>query len=157
MVMILIPTITASNSEVEYMYELIKEFEGFREKAYVCPAGQWTIGYGSTTYADGTPVKKGDKVTREEADKLVKHYCENKIKMPKGDWTDGQREALCSLIYNIGQGAFDRSKLKKALENHQWDVAYKNWDWVRAGGKVLPGLVKRRDRERKQFFLDVNM
>lgn len=137
------------------MYELIKEFEGFRSKAYKCPAGQWTIGYGSTMYEDGTQVKEGDIINEADAERLLEHYCEHRIDMPKGDWTDGQRESLCSLIYNIGQGAFNRSKLKKALENQDWDTAYNNWDWVRANGRVLNGLVRRRERERAQFFRDV--
>ena len=44
------------------MYDIIKEFEGFRSQAYKCSAGKWTIGYGSTLYEDGTPVKQGDTI-----------------------------------------------------------------------------------------------
>ena len=138
------------------MYELIKEFEGFRSEAYKCPAGQWTIGYGSTTYEDGTKVKEGDKIDERHAERLVEHYCRNRIKLPKGMWSVRQEDALCSLIYNIGQGAFDRSRLKKALEEQDWFTAYNNWDWIRANGRVLNGLVRRRQREREQFFKDVN-
>lgn len=138
------------------MYELIKEFEGFRSEAYKCPAGQWTIGYGSTMYEDGTKVKEGDTINEKDAERLLEHYCRNRIKLPKGRWSFRQEESLCSLIYNIGQGAFDRSKLKKALENEDWHTAYNNWDWYRANGRILPGLVRRRNREREQFFRDVN-
>ena len=138
------------------MYELIKEFEGFRSEAYKCPAGQWTIGYGSTMYEDGTKVKEGDKINERDAERLVEHYCRNRIKLPKGVWSVRQEDALCSLIYNIGQGAFDRSRLKKALEEQDWFTAYHNWDWIRANGRVLNGLVRRRQREREQFFRDVN-
>ena len=138
------------------MYELIKEFEGFRSEAYKCPAGQWTIGYGSTMYEDGTKVKEGDTINERDAEKLVEHYCRNRIKLPKGMWSVRQEDALCSLIYNIGQGAFDRSRLKKALEEQDWFTAYHNWDWYRANGRVLNGLVRRRNKEREQFFKDVN-
>lgn len=135
------------------MYELIKEFEGFRDKAYKCPAGQWTIGYGSTHWGDGTPVKEGDTITREDADALVEHYCNTKIKYPRGDFLSFQKEALCSLIYNIGQGNFDRSTLKKCIERQDWDEARRQWmRWTRANGKVLSGLVKRREAECKLFF-----
>lgn len=138
------------------MYELIKEFEGFRSEAYKCPAGQWTIGYGSTMYEDGTKVKEGDTINERDAERLVEHYCRNRIKLPKGMWSVRQEDALCSLIYNIGQGAFDRSRLKKALEEQDWFTAYHNWDWIRANGRVLNGLVRRRSKEREQFFKDVN-
>jgi lysozyme len=138
------------------MYNIIKEFEGFRSEAYKCPAGKWTIGYGSTMYEDGTKVKEGDIINEADAERLLEHYCRNRIKLPKGMWSVRQEEALCSLIYNIGQGAFDRSKLKKALEDQDWYTAYHNWDWTRANGRILPGLVRRRNREREQFFRDVN-
>lgn len=135
------------------MYELIKEYEGFRETAYKCPAGQWTVGYGSTTYPDGTPVMPGDKVSERQAEEMLVHYCEHKIKYPKGDFLTVQKEALCSLIYNIGQGNFDRSTLKKTIEVKQWSEAERQWKrWTRANGKVLPGLVRRREAECKLFF-----
>lgn len=135
------------------MYELIKEFEGLRTEAYLCPAGQWTIGYGSTTYPDGRSVKPGDKITPEQAEEMLTYYCEHKIKYPRGDFLSVQREALCSLIYNIGQGNFDRSTLKKCIEREDWDSAHREWmRWTRANGKVLPGLVKRREAECKLFF-----
>lgn len=135
------------------MYELIKEFEGLRTEAYLCPAGQWTIGYGSTTYPDGRSVQPGDKITPEQAEEMLKHYCEHSIKYPRGDFLSAQREALCSLIYNIGQGNFDRSTLKKCIEREDWDNARREWmRWTRANGKVLPGLIRRREAECKLFF-----
>jgi len=53
-------------------YALIKEFEGCQLKAYKCPAGIWTIGYGNTQYEDGRPVREGDTITQERAEKLLK-------------------------------------------------------------------------------------
>ena len=135
------------------MYELLKEFEGFRGVAYKCPAGQWTIGYGSTMYKDGGMVQPGDTITQEEAEELVEYYCEHYIKYPKGNFTQDQKEALCSLIYNIGQTNFDRSTLKKRIEAEDWKQAHYEWNrWTRANGRVLPGLVKRREAECKLFF-----
>lgn len=135
------------------MYELVKEFEGFRSEAYQCSAGVWTIGYGTTIYPDGTRVKRGDKIDERTAEKMLEHYCEHRIKYPKGDWTDSQKDALCSIIYNIGQSAFDRSGLKRHLERSDWKAAYSSWNrWNRAGGKIVKGLVRRRAKESSIFF-----
>lgn len=133
------------------MYDLIKKYEGCRLNAYLCPAGVWTIGYGTTVYPSGKPVKKGDKCTKAEAESLLNDYIKTKIKLPDG-LTKNQKEALTSLIYNIGQGAFDRSSLKKAIVAQDWKAVYKNWDWVTGGGKFLKGLAKRRAEELLLFF-----
>lgn len=133
------------------MYELIKKYEGCRLTAYKCPAGIWTIGYGTTVYPNGQPVKKGDKCTQAEADSLLEWYVKNKIQLPSGI-NKNQTAALQSLIYNIGQGAFDRSSLKKAIVAKDWKAVWKNWDWVTGGGKFLNGLAKRRAEELMLFF-----
>ena len=57
------------------MYELLKEFEGFRKEAYQCSAGVWTIGYGTTIYPDGSRVKQGDKIDERTAEKLCLADC----------------------------------------------------------------------------------
>lgn len=135
------------------MLDLIKKIEGCKLDAYKCPAGKWTIGYGTTIYPNGTPVKKGDHITREQAEEYLMWYCVNCIELPKGvQFTQNQKTALYSLIYNIGQTAFDRSICKKAIEEMDWKTAYKNWDWIRANGKVLKGLTKRRQAEKEMFF-----
>ena len=133
------------------MYDLIKKYEGLRLTAYKCPAGVWTIGYGITIYPNGQPVKSGDRVTKTEAEALLTWYIKDKIKIPSG-LTKNQQEALTSLIYNIGQGAFDCSSLKKAIIEKDWKAVYKNWDWVTAGGKFMKGLAKRRAEELLLFF-----
>ena len=133
------------------MYELIKKYEGCRLTAYKCPAGIWTIGYGTTVYPNGQPVKRGDKCTQAEADSLLEWYIKNKIQLPSGI-NKNQTAALQSLIYNIGQGAFDRSSLKKAIVAKDWKAVWKNWDWVTGGGKFLNGLAKRRAEELMLFF-----
>lgn len=133
------------------MYELIKKYEGCKLTAYKCPAGVITIGYGTTVYPNGQKVQMGDKITKKQAEEYLADYCQ-KIKLPKGCFTSDQKEALYSLIYNIGQGAFDRSACKKAIEACDWKKAYNNWDWVKAGGKTLRGLVLRRNEEKNLFF-----
>ena len=133
------------------MYELIKKYEGCRLTAYKCPAGIWTIGYGTTVYPNGQPVKRGDKCTQAEADSLLEWYVKNKIQLPSGI-NKNQAMALQSLIYNIGQGAFDRSSLKKAIVAKDWKAVWKNWDWVTGGGKFMNGLAKRRAEELMLFF-----
>lgn len=132
---------------------LIEKYEGYKAEPYLCPAGKATIGFGTTFYEDGTPVKLSDKpITVERARELVKWYCENKIQYPRDDLNENQKSALCSLIYNIGQGAFNRSKCKKAIEAGDWQTAYKEWDWVTANGRIMPGLVLRRQEEKRLFF-----
>lgn len=86
--------------------------------------------------------------SRRTAPLVLRHT--NKIS--KYEINDNQKSALCSLIYNIGQGAFDRSKCKKAIERGDWVEAHRQWDWVTANGRVLPGLVIRRQKEKQLFF-----
>ena len=132
---------------------LIEKFEGFSSIPYICPAGKPTIGFGSTFYEDGTPVKMTDKpITKERARELVRWYCETQIKYPRKDLNDDQKSAVCSLIFNIGKGAFDRSKCKKAIVAGDWAEAHRQWDLVTANGKILPGLVIRRQKEKELFF-----
>lgn len=133
------------------MHDLIKKYEGCRLTAYKCPAGIWTIGYGTTVYPSGQPVKKGDKCTQAEAESMLAHHIKTQIKVPSG-LNKSQTEALQSLIYNIGQSAFDRSALKKNIIAQDWVAVWKNWDWVTGGGKFLKGLAKRRAEELMLFF-----
>lgn len=133
------------------MYELIKKYESCRLTAYKCPAGVWTIGYGTTVYPNKQPVREGDRISRAEAEAFLTMYIKQNIKLPTG-LNQNQQEALTSLIYNIGQGAFDRSSLKKAIIAQDWKAVYKNWDWVTGGGKFLKGLAKRRAEELLMFF-----
>lgn len=137
------------------MFDLIKKYEGCKLKAYKCPANVWTVGWGSTVYPNGGRVKEGDTCTQKEADGLLLWYCTTQIKLPKGYFTEHQKEALYSLIYNVGQTAFDKSELKKAIEAQNWGKVFKNWDWISAGGKEQKGLIKRRVDELALFFGDV--
>lgn len=140
------------------MNELIKKYEGLSLKPYKCPAGVWTIGYGTTVYPDGTKVKPtDDPISISKADALLLHYVLNEIlpKIQDLHLTDNQNKALCSLIYNIGWSAFAKSKCYKAIKTKDWETVFKNWDWCKGGGKFLLGLAKRRAEEMALFFCDI--
>lgn len=136
--------------------ELIKKYEGFRAQAYKCPAGLWTVGYGTTVYPDGTPVKKGDAVTKAKAEAYLVDYLNKKVRpYLKGlKLKPGQQAAIESIVYNVGSGFF-RSKCFAAIKEKDWGTVYNNWDWIKAGGKVLPGLIKRRAEELALFFKEI--
>lgn len=141
------------------MSHLIKEYEGFRQTAYKCPAGVWTIGYGSTKKLDCTPIKEGDTITKYQAEELLNNYVIKNIepvieKIPY-ELTISQQEAIKSLCYNIGTSAFLKSNLFKAICNKDVEGIFKNWDWIKAGGKVQKGLVKRRSHEMFLFIHDM--
>lgn len=140
-----------------YAIDLIKKYEGLSLKAYKCPAGVWTVGYGTTIYPDGTSVKSGDTVTKTKAEALLLDYVINKIMPNIRDLglTSNQESAVCSLVYNIGWPAFSKSKCYKAIKNKDWESVYKNWDWCKANGKFLKGLAKRRAEELYLFFQDL--
>jgi len=140
------------------MNYLIKKYEGFSSKPYLCPAGVPTIGYGSTHYSDGTKVTMNDKpITKETADALLLNYVLNEINPHIRDLTltDNQKEAITSLIYNIGWPAFSKSKCYKAIKAGDMCTAYVEWEWIKGGGKVLPGLIKRRAEEKYMFFCEI--
>ena len=137
---------------------LIKKYEGYSSKPYLCPAGVATIGYGTTVYPNGTKVSMMDvSTTEEEASFFLDSYIMNNIlpHIKDLELTDNQRTALVSLIYNIGWGAFSKSKCYKAIKSKDWGTAYREWDWITGGGKVLNGLIKRREEERFLFFMDI--
>lgn len=140
------------------MIELIKKYEGLSLKPYLCPAQVPTIGYGNTTYADGTPVKMTDKaITAKQADTLLQDYVNKNIlpKIKDLDLTEGQQAAVVSLIYNIGWSAFSKSKCYKAIKENDLGTVFNEWDWIIANGKVLKGLIKRRAEEKHLFFKDI--
>lgn len=133
---------------------LIKKFEGCSLKAYKCPAGVWTIGYGHTN-----KVIVDDVITQEEAETLLKQdliiHCNNVSKLVKVHLNQNQFDALVSFEYNVGYTAFQNSTLLKLLNQGKYKEAVEQFDrWVYAGKKVLPGLVNRRKAE-KELFLKV--
>ena len=139
-------------------YALIKRFEGCKLKAYKCPANVWTIGYGNTFYEDGMKVKEGDVITQQRAEELAKFIIDQFavviapfIQKPL---TDNQFSACVSLAYNIGTGGFKRSSVFKKLNVNPLDptIADSFRLWNKGGGKVLRGLVNRREAEIQLYF-----
>lgn len=138
--------------------DLIKKFEGLQLKPYLCPAGIPTIGYGSTLYPDGTRVKTTDKpITKDKAEDILRatlgsyeRAVNNLVKVPL---TQNQFDALVSFTYNVGGVNLADSTLLKLLNKKDYVGAAKEFDrWTKAKGKVLPGLVVRRDDEQKLFL-----
>lgn len=142
---------------MSYAIDIIKKYEGCKLSAYKCPAGIWTIGYGTTVYPGGEPVKQGDQITQTKAEALLLDYVINKIMPNIRDLglSDNQEAALSSLIYNIGWPAFAKSKCYKAIKAKDWETVFKNWDWCKGDGKFLKGLAKRRAEEMFLFFQDI--
>lgn len=139
-------------------YKLIQEFEGLRLSAYKDSAGVPTIGYGNITYIDGSKVKMGDKITQEKADELFRYYADRFAKqvdaVVKAALNQNQFNALVSLAYNIGIGAFSKSTLLKKVNVNSCDSSIKNefMKWVNAGGRKIQGLVNRRAKESALYF-----
>ena len=133
--------------------EIIKQSEGLRLEAYLCPAGVLTIGYGHT----GSDVREGSRVSREEAENLLtrdlERFEKDILKMVKVELTQNQFDALVSFTYNVGSGALKTSTLLKKLNaGNYMEAADEFLKWTKAGGKELPGLVKRRRTERALFL-----
>lgn len=136
---------------------LIKQFEGVRLKAYKCPAGVWTIGYGSTRWNDDENVEEGDHVGLEGAEKLLKrdleHFEYAVNKLVTAEITQNQFDALISFVYNVGEYALKKSTLLQQLNaGNTARAADEFLKWTKAAGKELPGLVKRRAAERALFL-----
>jgi lysozyme len=130
---------------------LIKEFEGFRAAAYLCPAGVWTIGWGHTR-----GVTEHDRVTEEMAtDMLIEDlaWCEAAVKQyVTVPLNQNQFDALVSFTFNLGQGALAQSTLLRLLNSGEYTAAALQFGrWVKAGTQTLPGLVRRREAERALF------
>lgn len=137
--------------------KLIAQFEGCYLQAYLCPANVWTIGIGTTIYPNGVKVKKGDKCTLEQAHEYLAHdmiefekTVNDSVKVPL---SQNQFDALVSLTYNIGSAAFKNSTLLKKLNAKDFTGAADQFPvWNKGGGKVLKGLVRRREAERALFL-----
>lgn len=132
--------------------ELIKRFEGFSSKPYICPAGVWTIGYGSTRAVtkNTPPISEGQAsalLMREL--RRYEQSVENLIHVPLTQW---QFDALVSFTYNLGGGVLQRSTLRRKVNREQHeDVPHEFLKWVWAGGRRLKGLVARRQAEAEMY------
>lgn len=135
---------------------LIKKWEGFQEKAYLCQANVWSIGYGTTKYANGKAVKQGDTINHEEAltlfEKQVNEHSSTIQMYVKVPLTQSQFDALASFQYNLGKHILRDSKLLEYLNNKEWDKACNQMLlYNKANGKVSTGLVNRRKEEVSLF------
>jgi lysozyme len=134
---------------------LCKRFEGFKAKPYLCPAGVPTIGYGSTYYANGRKVTLTDETISETiAETLLLHelhhtYLPAVLRHCPILLTDERKcNAIVDFAYNLGTGRLQTSTLKRKINDQNWDAAQEQLMlWTKGGGKVLPGLVKRRSAE----------
>jgi lysozyme len=143
---------------------LVKHFEGCLKpvrgtdlvEAYKCPAGVWTIGWGTTEYPSGEAVRPGDRITRGTADRHLDYELEEKAeavrRLVKVALTGDQFSALVSFAYNVGAGALEGSTLLRRLNAGDYAGAAAQFGrWNRGGGRVLAGLTRRREAERRLF------
>lgn len=133
---------------------LCLHFEGLYLRPYLCPAGVPTVGAGSTRYLDGRPVRLTDPpITKAHAMVLLRHkllteYMPGVRALCGAVDTPGQLAALTDLAYNIGLGALKASTLRRVVLAGQWARAPAQLRrWNKGGGRVLPGLVRRREAE----------
>jgi lysozyme len=134
------------------LVDMIKGFEGFRAYPYTCPGGSLTIGYGTT-------IKPGEytSITKEYAESLLRKsiagFERSVKKLVKVPLSQNQYDALVSFTYNVGAGALKRSTLLKKLNSGDYSgAADELLKFTRANGKVLEGLVRRREKERNLFL-----
>ena len=131
---------------------LIKQFEGLRLKAYLCPGGVWTIGYGHTA-----GVKSGMVITEAQAEEFLRSdiaVFEKAVNDQNLALTQNMFDALVSFTFNVGVGNFRRSTLLAKIKIDPWDnsILDEFLRWVYSKGRVLPGLQRRRLAEMKLYF-----
>lgn len=133
---------------------LLIECEGLLLNAYKCPAGVWTIGLGNTFYEDGSPVKKGDKITKERAFELFRliepQFAKAVNQSVLTKLTQNEFNALFIFAWNIGTAGFKKSTLVKVLNTSRLPLEIKAAWLLWKGKKDL--LLSRRNKEIKMFF-----
>ncbi len=137
---------------------LIKSFEGCYLKAYRCPAGVWTIGWGTTEKVEGKKPHAGMVISQDQADELLISHLrtyETAVNKLPVELNQNQFDALTSFCYNLGTGIF-RGRLLEAIKQENWgSVAEQLLLYNRGGGVVLKGLVRRRKAESELFLKPV--
>lgn len=133
---------------------LCRRFEGFYSLPYLCPAGVPTIGFGFTYYLDGTPVTLRDPaMSRAEAERTLieiirREFMVKTMRLCPNANTPERLGMLTDFVFNLGPSALRSSTLRKKIEAGLWDeVPYQLRRWTKAGGRVLRGLVLRREAE----------
>ncbi len=138
----------------EAALKIIRDSEGLALKAYVCPAGKLTIGYGHT----GGDVRAGMAISKDQAEALLEKDVSAAAGMVERLTAnvcvnDNEFGAMVSLCFNIGVSNFAGSTLLKHVCASRYSQAANEFPrWVYGGGKRLPGLVARRERERQLFI-----
>jgi lysozyme len=149
--------------------KILHDFESCRLKAYKCPAGVWTIGWGNTFYEDGTPVKEGDVITQQRADRLFEIILSRFENMAARAITSkvnpNQFSAFVSALYNIGPGGRSRSglitltngnpsTLLRKINANPNDPTIRDefMKWVSRGTSFTNGLIRRRKAESDLYF-----
>lgn len=148
--------------------DLVRDFEGFRTDAYPDPASggePWTIGYGTTVYPDGRKVRKGDRISKAQAEEYLAHDlsdCARQVeKLVKVPLNDNQFGALITFVFNLGQGSLRSSTLLKLLNAKSYLAAAEQFlVWNKARNKKgvlveMAGLTRRRKAERALFLKPV--
>jgi lysozyme len=136
--------------------------EGFASTPYRCPAGIASIGYGSTVLLDGRRVKMDSpKVTKDEAKALLRRHLDHVetgiLRFVRVPLNENEFSALCSWTYNLGIGRLQSSTLRAKLNRgERLGAANEFPKWRRAGGRVLRGLVIRREAERQLFLTPIS-
>lgn len=145
--------------------DLAKRFEGFHRvpkhdpqrhaHPYVCPAGYWTIGYGHLCDPKHPPITEAEAETYlardlQSALAATLRYCPVLATEP-----EGRLAAIVDFTFNLGAGRLQTSTLRRRINQRDWPAARQELRrWVYGGGKVLPGLVTRRDAERVLVLSD---
>jgi len=159
--------------------DLMHRYEGCRNKPYLCPAHIWTIGYGHVLYQDQIrlpmarvegketpmirkeyPLKPEDNRvwTKTEIDELFRTDVESFERgvlrlVPGCVGRQGSFSAMVSFAFNAGLGNLQRSTIRMRANRGDWEGAAEAFMvWTKGGGKVLPGLVKRREAEKALFL-----
>jgi lysozyme len=150
--------------------QLIKSFEGCHNQPYKCPAVLWTIGYGRVLYPDQARLKTDQRASyplrsehnrlwnADEIDALLEadllRFSAGVLRLcPSSNDNSCHHDALVSFAFNVGLGNLQSSTLRQRYNRHDYDGAAEEFlKWTKAGGKVLNGLVRRREAERALFL-----
>ena len=137
--------------------KLIKEFEGLRLKAYLCPANVWTIGYG-VTQMNGNSIQEGDNISEEEAETLLIHEIQRfeaiVLKRLEVPVNQNQFDALVSHTFNTGGS----DTLFELINNNAPRDDIRQWmtnSYISSNGIILKGLMKRRKIEAELFLGEI--
>jgi len=143
----------------ENLISLIKEFEGFSPKPYLCPSKIPTIGFGNTFYENGAKVTMNDTpITEHRAVELLKNTLKGfetgVTSIVKRTITQNQFDALVDFAYNCGLNNLKISTLLRKVNINPNDPSIKDEfaKWNKSNGKVLQGLVRRREKEAELYF-----